>query len=389
MAQAQAGAIPFAAAALPYREKIWTTTWTPSTVAQDVSPPNQIKSYGYLRALVLKVTTKTAASSGGTLAADAPWNAFSQISVTQPNGEELFGGPTWSGYHTYIAAKHSGRNLNNDPKTWPSYSASATAPTFNLPIVFEINSQLGIGALPNQDASAPWKVQLTANTLANLYTTAPTTTNPTLQLDLFMECWSVPAPFNPLNPRIAQEVAPPLLGTLNKWTVQQYTVTASSAYNLLLSRKGNSIRNLAFIGKQSGQRTTTATAFPNPLSIRWDGTVVRANDDPVLWVDDEYKTRGGDAAATPVTADAAVIVLQMSDPAGIDCSGVAFPPGMNKQWGTVQSSTIEMDGTWGASLDTVEVLTNDVQFVNLSGNPYAFAYPGVYLQAPAQPSARP
>jgi len=39
----------------------------------------------------------------------------------------------------------------------------------------------------------------------------------------------------------------------------------------------------------------------------------------------------------------------------------------------------------GATLLTV--LTNDVQFVNLAGNPYAFAYSS-YLQAPAQPSAR-
>ena len=60
---------------------------------------------------------------------------------------------------------------------------------------------------------------------------------------------------------------------------------------------------------------------------------------------------------------------------------------MGAQWGTTQSSTLEIDGTWGASAATLQVLTNDVQFVNLSGNPYAFAYSG-YLQAPAQPSAR-
>ena len=36
----------------------------------------------------------------------------------------------------------------------------------------------------------------------------------------------------------------------------------------------------------------------------------------------------------------------------------------------------------------MEILTNDVQFVNLAqGNPYAFAYGG-FLQAPAQPSSR-
>src|SRR5438105_8722494 len=99
--------IPFVGAAHRYREKIWTKQWTPGTAAVDLSPPGgAIKSYGYLRALILWVTT-TAAGSGGNLAADAPWNLFSQIAVTQPNGEEMFGGPTFTGYHAFQAAKHS------------------------------------------------------------------------------------------------------------------------------------------------------------------------------------------------------------------------------------------------------------------------------------------
>ena len=77
----------------------------------------------------------------------------------------------------------------------------------------------------------------------------------------------------------------------------------------------------------------------------------------------------------------------MSDLPGIDTQGAATGYGMDAFWGTVQSSTIEVDGTWGGSATSLLVLTNDVQFVNLAGNPYAFAYSG-YLQAPAQPSAR-
>jgi len=61
-------------------------------------------------------------------------------------------------------------------------------------------------------------------------------------------------------------------------------------------------------------------------------------------------------------------------------SEVAEPP-------QVPSTSIVDDCTWGGSATSLLVLTNDVQFVNLAGNPYAFAYSG-YLQAPAQPSAR-
>ncbi len=398
--------VPFTAAALRYREKIWTKQWTPGAAAQDVSPPGgAIKSYGYLRTLELVVTTVTPGTSTGSPAfgnADGPWSFFSQVIVTQPNGEEMFGGPTFTGYHAYLAAVHQGWRLNNTPYTLPSFSiASVLAPQFVLPITFEMDAEHGLGAIPNQDFSAPWKLVLTAAASAvgaggAVYQTAPTTTNPTLQLDVFMNCWTVPSPVNPLNPNVAQETTPALLGTLNKWSLQQYTVPANSAFNVLLQRKGNAIRNFVFVIRNSSGVRLATTIFPNPFNMKWDGTVIKANDSPLLIVDDEYHTRGGvasvgaagvGATAGPV-ADTGVMAIQMSDVSGVDAQGVAESYGMNAFWGTVQSSTIEIGGTWGAAAATLEVLTNDVQFVDLAGNPYAFAYGG-YLQAPAQPKALP
>lgn len=378
-------AIPFTAAAHRYREKIFTTTVALGAAQQDMSPPgNAVKSYGYLRRLIVEISSPATGTSTP-LAADAPWNAISQVSVTQPNGEEMFGGPTFTGLHAAIAALHGGVFLNDDPQTMPSFVNSATTPRFVLPIHFEMNAQNGLGSLPNQDFSAPWKLQLTANTQASIWTTVTSTNS--IQEDVFIECWTVPSPNNPLNPSISQQVAPPLLGTLNKWTFQNYQLTANSSNNVLLSRKGNAIRNLVFIVcNSSGVRQTLAN-FPDPVSVRWDGVVIRSNDRPLLIVDDEYRTRGGDAAATPVTPFVGVMTLQMSDLAGIDAQGAATGFGMDAFWGTVQSSTLEIDGTWGANANALQVLTNDVQFVNLAGNPYAFAYSG-YLQAPAQPSAR-
>jgi hypothetical protein len=192
---------------------------------------------------------------------------------------------------------------------------------------------------------------------------------------------------------VGQETTPALLGTLNKWSLQQYTVPASSAFNVLLQRKGNAIRNFVFIIRNSSGVRLASSIFPNPFNMKWDGTVIKANDSPVLIVDDEYHTRGGVATGAPAATagpvpDTGVISVQMSDVAGLDVQGAAESYGMNSFWGTVQSSTIEIGGTWGAAAATLEVLTNDVQFVDLAGNPYAFAYGG-YLQAPAQPKALP
>lgn len=387
----QVARLPFTSAALRYREKISTrSAITLGAAAQDVSPPgNSIKSYGYLRRLLIHV--RGSGGSGGGLAADAPWSFFSQVSITQPNGEELFGGPTFTGYHAFLAAIHAGRQLDDDPRAMPSFVGTAPNLEFVLPITFEMDSEKGVGALPNQDFSAPWKLQLTAGLSTAVFQTAPTTA-PTFTVDVFMDCWTVPSPVNPLNPNVQQEVAPPLLGTLNKWTVQQYTVPASSAFQVLLQRKGNAIRNLVFaIRNSSGARLAT-TIFPDPFAIRWDGTVIRSDDRPALLVDDEHQTRGGyrdtTAANNTNLAPGGVLALQMSDIAGIDAQGVAEAFGMGAFWGTVQSSTIEVGGTWGAAAATLEVLTNDVQFVDLAGNPYAFSYGG-YLQAPAQAGARP
>ena len=385
---AQAARLPFTSAALRYRELFFSrsTAVTLTAAAQDASPlGNAIKSYGYLRKLIVLVTGS--GGSGGNVAADGPWNFFSQISVTQPNGEEMFGGPTFTGYHAFLAAMHAGRRAVDNPAIFPSFIATSPNFRFALPITFEIDHEHGVGSLPNQDFSAPWKLQLTVNTSTVVFQTAPTTA-PTFTVEVFMDCWTVPSPVNPLNPNIQQEIAPPLLGTLSKWTIQQYAVPASSLFNVLLQRKGNAIRNLVLCLRNSSGVRLASTIFPDPLSVRWDGTVVRSGDDQLLWVDDEYSTRVGESSSTPTTPQAGVIALQMSDIAGIDTQGAGEAFGMGAFWGTVQSSTLDIGGTWGAAAATLEVLTNDVQFVDLAGNPYAFAYGG-FLQAPAQAGARP
>jgi len=377
--------IPFTAAAHRYREKIFTTTANLGTSQVDISPPGgAIKSYGYMRRLRLEISSPATGTSTP-LQADAPWNILSQVSLTQPNGEEMFGGPTFSGFHAFLAARNGGVFLNDDPSTLPSFLNSATTPRFILPIHFEMNAANGLGSLPNQDFSAPWKLQMTLNTQANVWQTTTSTNG--IQSDVFLEAWTVPSPQNPLNPQIAQQVAPPLLGTLNKWTVQQYTVPANSNFNALLARKGNAIRNLVFVIANSSSVRQAVSNFPDPLSVRWDGVVIRANDRPLVMIDDAYNTLGGLAGSTAVVPPTGVIDFKMSDLTGIDTQGSATGFGMDAFWGTVQSSTIEVDGTWGANAANLVVLTNDVQFVNLAGNPYAFAYSG-YLQAPAQPSAR-
>jgi hypothetical protein len=389
--QARQVVIPFVGAAHAYRRKYYTNSPTAAmtTSTADVSPSaNKIFAYGFLRASAVKVTTNTAASSGGTYATGGVYNLVNNVVVRQPGGQEMFGGPNMTGWLNYLANKQSAWKAVNDPTLYPSFSSSVTNPSFVLRQIFEINAQSGLGALPNQNDAAPWQLTFVQNSTTNAYTTAPTTTNPTLKYDYFIECWTVPSPVNPLRPNVRQITAPPLLGTLNKWTTQQYQVPGGSQFDVPLVRKGNSLRNLLTVTYNASNVPIALTNFPNPITLQWDGTVIRVNDDPNLWIDDEYMTRLGAAAVTPETQDTGVLPLKFSDPGGIDVSALGLDGlGMVKQWGTTQTSTITLGGTWGGSVSYVVFVTNDVQYVLPSPNPYALASGEPFLSNMAQPSA--
>lgn len=381
--------IPFTAAAHRYREKIWTKTFVPGAATVDLSPPNGIiKPYGYLRWLDVLVTTTGGTVGPATASADFPWNVFSQVMVTQPNGQELYGGPLFAGFDAMLAAKHAAFQGCTDPALLPSAKLGASnliTFQFRLPIIFEMDRASGLGDLPNEDATAPWKITLIGNTATAIWGTQPTAA-PTVQIDVFINCWTVPSPVNPIT-GLRQAIAPPGLGTIQKWTKQIYAVTPSSAQEILLSRKGNAIRTLIFKLTGAASARVANTNYPTAITFEWDGTLLRNADAQLLLVDDDYMVRGAAPGTTPQTNDVGVVVLKMADHAGVDVQGLAEAFGLDEFWGTVQSSVLGIAGTWGASATGLEVLTNDVQVVSLAGNPYAFAY-APYLQAPAQPPTR-
>lgn len=394
--------IPFVGAALPYRRKYYTASQQLGGVvlgngaAVDVSPAgNKIFAYGWLRAHTVYVSTTTAATSaaGSTIGQFGVPGIFNIVQIRQPGGQEMFGGPNFSGWHAYLAQKYSAWRAVNDPFLLPSYSSAVLSPSITLRQVFELNHQTGLGALPNQNDAAPWQAQFSlaaagAGVGAAFYQTAPTTTNPIMQIQYFIECWTVPSPQNPLRPNVRQQTAPPLAGTLNKWTVQQEVVPGGSNFDVVLIRKGNSIRHLGVVNFTAANALLGTANTPNPITIQWDGQVVRANDSPVLMIDDDYMTRVGAAQTTPEAQDTGVVWLKNSDLAGIDLSAVGLDGlGMSRQWGTTQTSTITLGGTWGATLAYVQLLTNDVQYVLPSPNPYAARSGEPFLQNMAQPSA--
>lgn len=388
--------VPFTSAAKMHREKISTLSWTPGTSTQLLTSGanSQIKAYPYLRSLLLHVYQT--GTSGGNLLGDAPWNALASIGVTDTNGSGIYGGTTFTGFDAYVAMLLGGYRPMSDPTLMPFYSGAASTFEYILRIPFEYNPRTGAGSLPNMSANATYGLQLYGNTSAAIWQTAPTTIG-TCYVDVWMENWTLPDPTDLLGRNQMQ--GPPLLGTTQYVTKQQYTgLVASSSNTVALTRKGNMLRKWALVcrnssGTANNNRLAVAGAagtgpgggaLPNPFEFWWDGNRL-TSDDPQFLRQKTVEEMG------PLLQTSSLEVL----PTGVVNYGFSSPFGRN--WGgdgeggwlaTTQSSRLEFVGSnWGTNMTQLDVITIDVAPIALA-NQYALDSQTGKLLYPAQPEVR-
>lgn len=389
--------LSFRASSHEYIEKFYTTAATTlGTSAQDVSPSqNSVQSYGFLRRIKIRLRNSSAADVGN-FAADYPQKILSQIQLTDPNGAEIYGGPTWSGYEAFLAEKYGTYKTVNDPNLSQLSSTSATTPLYLWCIPLELAESSGYGSLPNFDAQSPYKLKLTADTTGHVYVTTTPTTNPALLFDGIIECWTLPDAVNKLT-GYAQSQFPPGIGpmpgmtgvgcTVQHWTKSNPSITAASAVSASLIRKGNTFRNLVAVVRTSAGARIALSNFPNPLTFALDGAPLWNNIDPAVILENWFRRETGQAGSTNVTADTGVLPIIFGAVDAANIAGVDGTLGSQGWLGNNQASRIELSGTWGATAATLDVLTNDVNGVSLEGSAYAFAF-GQQLAAASQPSVR-
>jgi hypothetical protein len=394
---AAAPQLSFRASTHEYIEKFNTSAALTSGNQQDASPAqNSVQSYGFLRRIRIRLRNSVA-SSGGTFNADYPAKLLSQIALTDPNGAEIYGGPTWSGYETFIAEKYGAYKLINDAQLSQLFSASTTTPLFIWTIPLELSESSGYGSLPNFDAQSPYKLKLTLDSNADIFSSAPTTTQAQYLFDYIIECWTLPDAVNKLT-GLQQSMFPPGIGqnlfgvngvgcTVQHWSKSNPGITASTAMTAALIRKGNTFRGLAMVVRNtSGVRQTLAN-FPNPLTFQIDGAPLWLSVDPAIILEEWFRREGGQAGSTNVTADTGVLPVMFAVPDGVNIAGVDGTLGGQGWLGNNQASRVEFSGSWGANANVLDVLTNDVNGVSLEGSAYAFAY-GQQLAAASMPSVR-
>jgi hypothetical protein len=235
-----------------------------------VSAPGYVKGY---RLLVNTTTVGTNASTGPTIAADAPYNLFSLIQMKDAFGTQLLVGPGYELLHLVpLYSGQFGTDEMRDPQSSPQFqtiNTSASGSTvlgFSSYISFEFAKSYG--AISGANAALLPVFQANLASAATLYTANAPTTNPTLQETLDSDFYWLPS----------APVDPPGLGTTCQWIYQQATPqisatsTTSSSQLVQLPRLGGYLTMLILELRDSAGARLTSDSPAGTNGVAYGGT---------------------------------------------------------------------------------------------------------------------
>lgn len=356
---------------------------TLTTASQDLGPID-VKAYDYMRSILVTCTTTAVGGATGTAQADAPFNIFTNVAVKQPNGQTMY--QVSSGYHAAMIQKYGFYRNYGDPREDPNYFVNGSWATFAFRIPFELDLRDALGALPNKDAAAPFSLELTLNTLSNVFGSGQGT-SPTLTVEAWLEAYDQPP--TTLNGQPVQ-TTPPNMNTLQRWTEQNITMSTGQ-FDARVRKLGNYLRMLipimrnssnVRIGLQQGGTAASlaSTNWADPVQIVLDEDVKdnlsAADWERRIW---EVWGYGGTQSGTATTAASGVAAvgassgatpLQGQDAAGGLDTGV-FPiqycvdtreltENTNFYLPTIESEDYLLRGSWGSAVSKLVTLVCEV-----------------------------
>lgn len=323
------------------------TPWVANTQQQFLVP-----SYGYLCAIYLTLVATGGTGAVAVAGADAPGgiavNALANILVADVNGTPLY---NLDGFAGYLARLLGGYRVFRPDMSSFANQAIQTSGNFKLihEIFFEFSRRGGLGALPNMDASAAYKVTLTYATPAaganNVYSTAPTTA-PGITTLIELLARGRPAPVDAYGN--SQETEPPVAGTIGYWSSQSFPVVVGTN-NIILTRTGNIIRNHILLFRDATGSRSGADTNVTPAVIEYDWDAAQRYIMNVATARQiAYEELGFDVPAGVVP------FLNTADPDGIAGfeSGEEYIP-------TVGATKLQFRFT-AANAGTLQVITNDI-----------------------------
>jgi hypothetical protein len=356
---------------------------TLTTATQDLGPID-IKAYDYMRSLLVTLTTTTVGGITGTAAADAPFNMFTNVQVTQPNGQTMY--QTSSGFHAAMIQKYGYNRAYNDPRSDPNFMLTGSWATFAFRVPFELDLRDALGALPNKDAAAPFSVDLVLNTLTNVFG-AGQGTSPTFTVEVWLEAYDQPP--QTLNGQQVQ-TTPPNMNTLQRWTEQNITMSTGQ-FDARVRKLGNYVRCLIPIMKNSSSvrigmttggtaASLAATNWADPVQIVLDEDV-KDNISAADWARRIWEVYGYGTVfpgtATTVAAGVATLgnatgvtpLAGQDTPSGLDTGVFPIPyfvdtrditENVNFYLPTIESEDYLLRGSWGTNCSKLVMLVCEV-----------------------------
>lgn len=336
---------------------------TLTTNTQDLGPID-IKAYDYMRSILVEVVTTANGGATGTAQADSPFNMFTNMAVKQPNGQTMF--QVSSGYHTAMIDKYGQYRNYSDPRADPNFLVSGSQATFAVRIPFELDLRDGLGALPNKDAAAPFSLELSLNTLTNVFGSGQGT-SPTFTVNIWLEAYDQPP--TTLN-GLPVQTTPPNMNTLQRWTEQQITMTAGQ-FDARVRKLGNYVRALIPIMRNSSNARIVTNGWADPVQIVLDedvkDNISQSDWQRRIWEVYGYGGIQSGTTATLGTASGAAVLID--SPLGADTGvwpyqyfmdGRDTTENVNFYLPTIESEDYLLRGSWGSAVNKMTVLVCEV-----------------------------
>lgn len=350
---------PFVTGTRTLESETYSASVTLSSSTQTLTP-YEFQVDGYLSGALVRVTGTAAGNSAATaFQADGPFSALQSVTVEDIGGKQIMG--PLSGWQLYLLNKFGGFTFNPDAKANGIYTVTtgsgATGGSFRfiLRVPIQVRRRDGLGALPNRNASATFKLKLTVNTSATIYSVAPTAA-PTINVQVQQHGWATSDQRdykgNGASP------TPNGVGSLLYTDVETIQLSSGS-FNQRMSTFGGLLRLLVFeLRDATGSRAQGESDWPSLWEMEIDKVKVFSRS-PVTWehlMSEDYglTATAESATATNVKPDG-VYVLHWLDDFGLQPgaeNGFRYQP-------VTPSTAIQLIGTIGGSgAHTLSVLKN-------------------------------
>jgi hypothetical protein len=297
---------------------------------------------GYLRHIILNVSSTGSTQTLATPLPDAPWSVIQNLYLRDPFGQPVMQA---QGYHLYLLNRYGGMygmlGYGNDPAQLPSFQSPNEQTgnfSFFLKLPFELDSS-GYCSLPSMNAASQPQLQIQVNTSSQVFSSYSGGTAGVVNFVANEAYWMAPVD----NPQIA----PPDVGSSAQWSEARsaYGINSASFQRIQLTRVGTFIHTLILELRDS--TNTRIEAFPSTDLQLWiDGV-------PILFeslqerTDKMYAQFGGDRPT-------GVIVYTFRDSvqsavSGADTYDLLLP--------TTPATLVEVVGTWGTIANAPGQLT--------------------------------